>query len=842
MSENKDNAVDKSVCDTPPKIAKIEEAPNATKEGIHALGLPVEYSGWDVYNNEAKKVDTELVKDWTASLNFLLVFAAIFAAVLTAFIIDSKKLLQEDPTSVMAEVMIFYTNSLANGTHHPYTQPNFEAPFSAVVVNCLFFASLSASLIAALASVIALQWVADYDSAITRGGSSPEDRAKRRQFRYGGVVQWKMNEIIAALPLLLYASVILFFAGLIVWMYVVHPTVGFVVAGGTAVAIIFYTTTTLLAAVYVSAPFKTPLSRGIYALSRLPFVLACTIARLLRVAEVPPWLERQRALYTVSHKREDRAVETRGELARDALVWLASQLSVSQDSYRRLLLLVGELPNLDPKHLPYFNSTESAWYSIFDLLGRANLKNPREGTVSGEDAHAMTVLMRCHSIPGIQQLVAPNHRTLYLRDKRHVAYWKQYCDIPQTSIQHTDSSFPNSLYLALRDLPNTENPSVKEAESTVALSRWRNTDPNSPHVWKSFFHAAHEFSSSFFNASVEMFSEFVIRRAYNIRYSQGSAERRGWDAVDELLVKIIRDIVKVAVNRLDVDANATVVLLHAYEAIISLAIDLDRIWPLIRSPQAYIWNLGLRPAEDHVIHESFILLLSRQIRSYPLTQRPQRVWEVVLMLWLRPSNQASKGRLENPDEPLHPSNVIDWLNNADSIPHIIGIIRNLAAAQTEEPEVGSLWRATGPGEGSDPQFVDILQLFNRLMGPECTPEDHLTMVNALCQDLELEQPPEFEGYFTPRKLRSIAWVHDKCLQVLARHAQGFAVQNLDNLDEEYSRQWGGSVERLKQHIQRVKLRARPPVTVRRMKISLCGTDVASSFLKAPSDTRVSLLS
>jgi hypothetical protein len=40
------------------------------------LGQTPEYNGWDVYNNEAIKVDTELVKDWTASLNFLLVFVS----------------------------------------------------------------------------------------------------------------------------------------------------------------------------------------------------------------------------------------------------------------------------------------------------------------------------------------------------------------------------------------------------------------------------------------------------------------------------------------------------------------------------------------------------------------------------------------------------------------------------------------------------------------------------------------------------------------------------------------------------------------------------------------------
>jgi hypothetical protein len=42
-------------------------------------GMVREYTVWDVYNNEARKVDNELVKDWTASLNFLLVFVSVIA-------------------------------------------------------------------------------------------------------------------------------------------------------------------------------------------------------------------------------------------------------------------------------------------------------------------------------------------------------------------------------------------------------------------------------------------------------------------------------------------------------------------------------------------------------------------------------------------------------------------------------------------------------------------------------------------------------------------------------------------------------------------------------------------
>jgi hypothetical protein len=35
-----------------------------------------EHTVWDVYNNEARKVDIELVKDWKESLNSLLLFVS----------------------------------------------------------------------------------------------------------------------------------------------------------------------------------------------------------------------------------------------------------------------------------------------------------------------------------------------------------------------------------------------------------------------------------------------------------------------------------------------------------------------------------------------------------------------------------------------------------------------------------------------------------------------------------------------------------------------------------------------------------------------------------------------
>ena len=46
------------------------------RDHIHGIFNEPEYTVWDVYNNEARKVDTELVNDWKESLNSLLLFVS----------------------------------------------------------------------------------------------------------------------------------------------------------------------------------------------------------------------------------------------------------------------------------------------------------------------------------------------------------------------------------------------------------------------------------------------------------------------------------------------------------------------------------------------------------------------------------------------------------------------------------------------------------------------------------------------------------------------------------------------------------------------------------------------
>jgi hypothetical protein len=81
-NKSKDDGIDEKKPQVPDNKPTLkgglahEHVPETTGEADRILGMTKEYSGWDVYNNEARKVDNELVKDWTTSLNFLLIFVS----------------------------------------------------------------------------------------------------------------------------------------------------------------------------------------------------------------------------------------------------------------------------------------------------------------------------------------------------------------------------------------------------------------------------------------------------------------------------------------------------------------------------------------------------------------------------------------------------------------------------------------------------------------------------------------------------------------------------------------------------------------------------------------------
>lgn len=358
-------------------------------------------------------------------------------------------MLEQDPADVMVDALIFFINNTANGTHIPYSRASFSPPSFAVSVNCLFFASLSASIVAALASVVSLQWVAEYDAAVSRSGSSPEDRVKRRQFRYGGMEEWKMKEIIAALPIFLYCSLVLFFAGLAQWMWNVHTTVGGVVLGGALLGGVFYLVTALLAVVFPSSPFRAPIVRWIYITLHLlfhsfirtrpyseesnqptgedssgpPFFKRFT-SRLTQAWNTATNIHTYRTLilYTPSiftqatiQARDQAHINIeKKSLVSDSLAWLAENISISTDSHDRLLLLADEASRLDADQQSSKKFKEIPWGEIFHLLGSKYVRDAASRDLVGEDERGLVILLRCLRNPRIGPLIAPGKDEEYL--------------------------------------------------------------------------------------------------------------------------------------------------------------------------------------------------------------------------------------------------------------------------------------------------------------------------------------------------------------------------------------------------------------------------------------------
>ncbi|KAF8918464.1 hypothetical protein CPB85DRAFT_1214067, partial [Mucidula mucida] len=199
---------------------------------------------WMVYNDEAMKYVIESVEDWRDGLDMLLVFAAIFSAVVTTFLVQTCQDLRVDygeVTAMLVLELIKLEFDLAKGASPKDLSPpssmtavsSFHPKRSDLLVNELWFASLGLSLTTALITVLTKQWIHQY-MAIPSG--SPRHRARTRQFRNDSFQKWHVPLIIGLLPVLMHLALGIFFVGLVIYLHglsgVIAATLGCI--GGLA--------------------------------------------------------------------------------------------------------------------------------------------------------------------------------------------------------------------------------------------------------------------------------------------------------------------------------------------------------------------------------------------------------------------------------------------------------------------------------------------------------------------------------------------------------------------------------------------------------------------------------
>ncbi|KAJ6452912.1 hypothetical protein C8R45DRAFT_637186 [Mycena sanguinolenta] len=186
---------------------------------------------WSLYLKEANERAMAKVDLWKGSLKAFLLFAGLFAAVVSPFVIDSQAKLQ--PTSPAAKV-----------------------PISTLAINFLWFTSLTLTLISALAAVLAQTWIVKFSLVPTQGFNG----AKERWIRDDQAEHWHLHAAITWITVLIQLSLFLFLAGFAVQAVADDKSLGWTILSFVGATLVLYIGITMLPWFYPTTPFGTPFS------------------------------------------------------------------------------------------------------------------------------------------------------------------------------------------------------------------------------------------------------------------------------------------------------------------------------------------------------------------------------------------------------------------------------------------------------------------------------------------------------------------------------------------------------------------------------------------------------
>ncbi|KAI0347437.1 hypothetical protein BDW22DRAFT_528657 [Trametopsis cervina] len=220
------------------------------------------------------KSDEQTVTDWKDDLNSLLVFTGLFSAVVTGFTVESYSWLQtsQPDASVQVQLLAQISSQLAsfsvaagfvNSTIQPIPLIEINPPAGPsklnVQINTLWFLSLGISLIASLLSIMVQQWLREYR---VPGHLSVRERIRLRQYRYRGLHEWGVPQIISLLPVLLQIALIMFLVGLCRLLESLDETVAKTFIVWVGVSLAFYFAFTVLPIAIRRCPYKNPIAHA----------------------------------------------------------------------------------------------------------------------------------------------------------------------------------------------------------------------------------------------------------------------------------------------------------------------------------------------------------------------------------------------------------------------------------------------------------------------------------------------------------------------------------------------------------------------------------------------------
>ncbi|KAF8700579.1 hypothetical protein RHS03_06625, partial [Rhizoctonia solani] len=219
---------------------------------------------WKIYAEEAREQDTELTAGYNKNLDTLLIFATLYSAILTAFLVDSRDLLEPDNEEITVTLLLSLVQSqrrVETGSPNPLSPPveipHFQPSRSARSINVLWFTSLILSLGVVMLAMLAKEWLVAFTSYKTRHAYK---YTLQRQARFDSLKSWRMLPIIDFLPILLHFSYFLFLIGLIIRLWLLDRIVAYFTTLIGISGIMLYMGFVILGAAVVGCPYEAKLS------------------------------------------------------------------------------------------------------------------------------------------------------------------------------------------------------------------------------------------------------------------------------------------------------------------------------------------------------------------------------------------------------------------------------------------------------------------------------------------------------------------------------------------------------------------------------------------------------
>ncbi|KAH9976527.1 hypothetical protein BJV74DRAFT_718300, partial [Russula compacta] len=185
---------------------------------------------WPLYLTQAEKHDPQLVERWKSRndtiLNFVCV-AGLFSLVIAVFLARAIGGLRPNSTELLLAQISLQLAQSTNATFSPFQNVLSTRPTELdVAVNVLWTLSLVLSLTCALGAILVQDWIQEY-LHYSQIHPVPSTRARIRAYLFNGLNQYRLDQVISAIPLLLHLAILLFSAGLITCFFTFNRVVAY---------------------------------------------------------------------------------------------------------------------------------------------------------------------------------------------------------------------------------------------------------------------------------------------------------------------------------------------------------------------------------------------------------------------------------------------------------------------------------------------------------------------------------------------------------------------------------------------------------------------------------------